>query len=109
MYTKDVFEGLKLKLTNKDPNVNILIRCLRKNNIFNIGQLLSNSLEPSILTIRPQLSYLKQKINKLNTLGVCFSGSGPSVFGVTLSEKEARTAARILRRQYAQVFVVSTL
>lgn len=109
MYTKDVFNGLKLKLTKKESNVNILIRCLIKNNIFNIGQLLSNSLEPSILTIRPQLVYLKQKINRLNTLGVCFSGSGPSVYGLVASEKEARLAAKVLRRQYSRVFVVSTL
>ena len=108
MYTKEVFQSLKLQLTKSTDDVNILIHSLRKNNISNVGQLLANDLETGILRLSPQLFHLKQKLMALNTLGVAFSGSGPSLFGLATSENQATAFRNILKRQYAQVFVVRT-
>lgn len=119
VHTKDVFgaflaskkstTGARTKmLTKPKVNVNILIHVLRKNDVPRIGTLLSNDLETAIVKLHPQLSKLKEKIEKLDIGGVCFSGSGPSVFCVVRSQKQARAVAQSLRRMYARVFVVRT-
>ena len=109
MYTRKVFGGLNLKLTKQIDNVNILTHSLRRNDLDQVGKLLQNDLENSILQIRPQLLKLKKKIRSLAVAGVSFSGSGPSVFGITRSKNQAQKIRSILSQKYKQVFVVSTL
>ncbi len=112
MYTKAVFTKLgagKLKLTNKRDNVNILLPFLRKGNNQDLGSVLSNDLEPAILSLRPDFIRLKRKLLDAGAVGVCFSGSGPSVFALAESQKHAHAIRAKFDRRYAQVFVVSTL
>ncbi len=117
VYTAEVFETLavesrqapNLKLTKIGSDVNILIRTLKKNDVPKVGRLLSNDLERAMLRLCPNLSYLKDKMRHLNTKGVGFSGSGPAIFGLTESQKEAEVLRSALKKTYSQVFVVSTL
>ncbi len=109
MYTKAVFGRLKLKLTNKKDNVNILLPFLRENCLGQITGALSNDLQPAILSLRPDFARLKEKLSDAGALGVCFSGSGPSVFALAESQKHAHAIRAKFDRRYAQVFVVSTL
>jgi 4-diphosphocytidyl-2-C-methyl-D-erythritol kinase len=109
MYSREVFTCLKLKLTKQNDNVNIVIRYLKNNNIISAGRLLENDLESSILQIRPRLAYLRKRLEKLQLRGVAFSGSGPAVYGITESRRQARQLKTVLKRTYSQVFVVRTL
>lgn len=117
IYTAEVFEALSLKvgglpnlkLTKIRSDVNILIRSLRKNDIFKVGQLLSNDLEPAIFDVCPSLDKLRAKMKNFNMLGAGFSGSGPSLYGLVETKKEADTLRSDLKRHYSQVFVVRTL
>ena len=109
MYTKEVFGRLNLKLTKEIDNVNILTRSLKKSDFNKVGSLLFNDLESSILQIRPQLHVLKEKLASFPVAGVSFSGSGPSVFGITKSQQQAQQIHAILRHRYKQIFVVHTL
>lgn len=109
MLTSKVYGRLNLKLTKNSDNVNILLRSFKINNIKRAKQLLANDLETSILRIRPSLIEVKRRLEKLLAEGVCFSGSGPSVFGVTDSRLQAEALKKILIRRYSQVFVVRTL
>ena len=109
IYTQEVFEGLKLELTKSKVNVNIFIHYLKNSNIYNLRALLFNDLERRIVDLYPQLLSLKQKLQNLNELGVSFSGSGPSLFGLTESREEAEKLKRKLEKRSQQVFVVSTL
>jgi 4-diphosphocytidyl-2-C-methyl-D-erythritol kinase len=108
MYTKEVFGRLNLKLTKQIDNVNILTRSLRKGDFSKVGTLLFNDLESSILQIRPQLLGLKKKLASFPVRGVSFSGSGPSVFGITTSRQQAEQVHALLRHRYKQIFVVRT-
>ena len=103
MYTKEVFGRLNLKLTKQIDNVNILTRSLRNNDLTKDRALLSNDLEKSILRIRPQLSLLKEKLASFPIPGVSFSGSGPSVFGITKSQQQAQQIHSILRKRVCTV------
>lgn len=109
MYTKDVFVRLKLNLTNKKDNVNILLPFLKKGDLVRLAGALSNELEPAILSLRPDFVYLKNKLFDAGATGVCFSGSGPSVFACVPSQKHALSLRAKFDRRYTQVFVVSTL
>ena len=108
MYTKEVYSRLNLELTKSNGNVNILIHHLRKNDINKIKSLLVNDLESSILQICPRLFKVKEKLRVLNPWGTGFSGSGPSVFGITKSGQEAQALKRCLDKRFSQVFVVKT-
>ncbi len=109
MLTKDVFGRLNLDLTNKMDSVNILLPYLRKSVPSAIGPKLANGLEPAILSLRPDFARLKKKMSDAGACGVCFSGSGPSVFALARSKQHAGQMKARLDRRFAQVKIVSTL
>ena len=116
MLTSEVFRRLSkparrgtLQLTKKRDNVNILLPYLRKNSPSGIGAALANALEPAILSLRPDFVHLKKKLSDAGACGVCFSGSGPSVFALARSKAHAGQIKARFDRRYAQVYVVSTL
>jgi 4-diphosphocytidyl-2-C-methyl-D-erythritol kinase len=109
MLTPEVFARLKLNLTNKKDNVNILLPFLRKGDLGRLAGALSNDLEPAILSLRPDFIYLKKKLLDAGAIGACFSGSGPSVFALAESQKHALSLRAKFDRRYTQSFVVSTL
>ena len=108
MSTPKVYQRLNLKLTNKRDDVNILIHSLKEKDINKSSRFLLNDLEYSILTIAPGLDNVRKRLKSLGVKGVSFSGSGPSVFGLTNSEQEAKNLCDALKKRYEQVFVVST-
>ena len=96
-------------LTKTTDNANILVHKLRNSNIMSISSLLYNDLEKVVLQICPRIKNLKDRLKSLNAKGVTVSGSGPSVYGLTDSEREAKQIQAQLSNRYAQVFVVRTL
>lgn len=109
MYTPEVYGGFKIELTKPNRDVNILVRLLRKDRISDAGRCVFNDLEHSITSINPKLLTLKHQLEKLNSKGVAFSGSGPSVFALAESQKEAKRLHDLLDKRYNRVFVVKTL
>jgi len=109
MHTREVFARLKLNLTNKKDNVNILLPFLKKGDLEGLARALSNDLEPAILSLRPDFINLKNRLLDAGATGVCFSGSGPSVFACVQSQKHALSLRAKFDRRYTQAFVVSTL
>jgi 4-diphosphocytidyl-2-C-methyl-D-erythritol kinase len=109
MLTKEVFARLKLNLTNKKDDVNILLPFLIKGDLAGLAGALNNDLGPAILSLRPEFIYLKNKLLDAGAIGVCFSGSGPSIFACVQSQKHALSLRAKFDRRYTQAFVVSTL
>lgn len=116
MLTPRVFGALahlrassKLKLTNKKAGVNILLPFLYQGDAKGVASRLTNDLEPAILSLRPGFIELKNKLQRLGALGVCFSGSGPSVYALASSEAHAKQMRSAFDRRYTQAFVVSTI
>jgi len=123
MLTKKVYNGLSKKrpkgqnlgkkgphtnvLTKQGDNVNILIRNLRKNDLSKVGRFLLNDLEFSAFRLCPNLLELKNNIN-LYTKGAALSGSGPTIFGLAESKKQAERLKAIFAKRYSRVFVVRT-
>ncbi len=109
MYSWEVYGGLKLQLTKASDDANILIRNLKKGNVLAVGRSLANDLEKEIIRLSPGLEKLKERLKSLSTSGVMISGSGPAVFGITTTKKEAELIRVILSKRFARVFVVRTL
>ena len=91
-------------------DVNILILALRKNDLFLIGDALFNSLEQVTARLYPQINAIKEKLMQLGVKSILMSGSGPAVFGIVSSKKEALTLCRQLKSNssFGEVFVSRT-
>ncbi|MBF0386623.1 MAG: 4-(cytidine 5'-diphospho)-2-C-methyl-D-erythritol kinase [Candidatus Omnitrophica bacterium] len=94
--------------TTKRGDVSMLVRSLKVNDVPGAQRCLFNDLEGPIGVLRPGLLALKARIQQQAGAGVCFSGSGPSIFALTAGQAEAEGIASAFRKKYKQVFVVHT-
>jgi len=97
-------------LTRPKYNVTMLLLALRKNDLFLIGDALFNSLEQVTARLYPQINAIKEKLMQLGVKSILMSGSGPAVFGIVSSRKEALTLCRQLKSNssFGEVFVSRT-
>ena len=114
--TKTIYRGLDkiadfsvTGLTKAASNVKILIRALKESKVPMQGERLFNRLEGATFGLYPQVERLKNKMRDLGVKAVLMSGSGPAVFGIVSSRKEAEAICRKLYRLgYGSTFAVST-
>ncbi len=104
--TKNRAEGARL--TRPKADVKMMLCSLKEKDISAVADMLFNDLEKPILTLRPELLSLKQEMLDQNPLGVCFSGSGPSVFALTKTRQQAEKIRGYFSRRYKQAFVART-
>jgi 4-diphosphocytidyl-2-C-methyl-D-erythritol kinase len=86
-------------LTRPAYSVNIMTSALRKNDFSLLSKAVFNSLEPVTAKLYPEVARIKAKLLKSGAQSILMSGSGPAVFGIVSSRKEAVR----LRRQLGKV------
>ncbi len=98
-------------LTKPKYDAKILTSAIRKKDLCLIGEALFNSLEQVSAKLYPQITQIKESLRQMAIKSILMSGSGPAVFGVVSSRKEAVAAGRQLRRKNRlwQVFVTKTI
>ncbi len=98
------------KLTVPRYNVNIMNLALKKGNFPLIGDALFNSLEPVTAALYPQIDAIKERLIQLGVKSILMSGSGPAVFGIVSSRKEALSLYGQLKTDssFGEVFVSRT-
>jgi 4-diphosphocytidyl-2-C-methyl-D-erythritol kinase len=107
IYAKfDEYSGL----TRKNCNDRIINLALRKNQLSRQDDLLYNSLEEVTTRFYPEVKRIKIKLASLGLKTILMSGSGPAVFGIASSRKEAATIERQLNKEGRswRVFVTRT-
>lgn len=67
-----------------------LVQALVNQNLSQIGQLLYNDLEKTVLPAHPEVEKLKQAFAAAGVLGTMMSGSGPTVFALVETATEAQ-------------------
>lgn len=72
-----------------------------------IYQRVSNTFEQFIDV--PQRVDIKAVMRKHNAKAACMSGSGPSVFGIFLTEEDAKAAYEELKKNYKDTFLCSSV
>lgn len=100
----------KGRLTKSHSDVRLLLLALKKKDFSLIGARLFNSLEQVSLALYPEIGYIKEKLRDLGLKSILMSGSGPAVFGMVSSRKEAVSLVRQLKRIGRwQVFAARTI
>ncbi len=98
-------------LTRPEYDVNILILDLKRNDLSLGSRLLFNSLEKLTIKLCPEVERIKDKLAKSGLKLILMSGSGPAVFGIVSSRKEAVTLSRKLKKEEEswRIFVTRTI
>lgn len=90
--TKYVYEHLNLTKA-KHPKIDAVLEAIKTEHILNLCQNLENILEPVAKTICPEISSIEKELLNHGAIGVCMSGSGPTVFGLFTDGNKAANAA----------------
>lgn len=98
-------------LTTREYDVTLLISALEKKDFIALGASLFNSLEAVTIKLHPELKRIKERLAKAGLKSILMSGSGPAVFGIVSSRKEAVSLYNRLRGvdDFWQVFMVKTV
>ncbi len=98
-------------LTASQSEVRILRSALLKKDFSKIGRKLFNSLEQIAVLMHPVIKEIRLVLSNLGLKAVLMSGSGPAVFGLVSSRKEAYAVARQLEANLRNwdVFVAKTV
>lgn len=86
------------KLTRRESFDKMWALALKKRDFLLINRLLFNSLEPVTSVLYPSVNRVRRKLNSLGLGGVLMSGSGPAVFALLPSRKEAFSLSRKLAK-----------
>jgi len=86
-------------LTKPGYNVRILNLALRKNDLSLIGKALFNDLERITTKLYPEVKRIKKRLADLGLGAILMSGSGPAVFAIVSSGKEAVSLSRQLKQE----------
>lgn len=99
VYSHVSFKRPPLSLTRAKHEVRITAAFLEKGNFKQAAQFLQNNLTGSAEKIRPSLKRARERLSNLQ-LGTCrMSGSGPTLFFIFLSHREALQAKRFIQKQ----------
>ena len=98
-------------LTTSEYDVKIIISALRKKAFSLIPLALCNSLEEVTVGKYPQVRRIKERLAYLGVKSILMSGSGPAVFGIVSSRKEAERVSSEVKKQEKswRVFVAKTV
>lgn len=98
------------RLTRPKYNVKILTSGLKQNRPFLNTGALFNSLEQVTARLYPCVNRIKDKLKDLGVKLILMSGSGPAVFGIVASRKEAAGLYRYLKgNKFGEVFAARTI
>jgi 4-diphosphocytidyl-2-C-methyl-D-erythritol kinase len=113
--TKDVYGALRLNLTKQGGDVTILLHALEIGNVSLMRKATYNRLEDPAFDRDPGLGALKSRLIQLGMEGALLAGSGPTMFSLAKTRKEAVAVkekilkALGMRAEGWHVFIVPTL
>ncbi len=100
----------KVRLTTPDSDVKMLTSALKRKNFSLISRGLFNSLEEASIQLCPEIARVKAELSSLGLKSILMSGSGPAVFGLLPSRKEALSLARQLKRNRLwRIYITRTI
>lgn len=98
------------RLTRTKDNVKIITLALRRSNTAALRRALFNRLDEVTYAFYPRIRRIKERLMHMGVKSILMSGSGPAIFGIVSSRKEALSLARQLKRRcsFGEVFVTRT-
>lgn len=107
--TKYVYEHLDTAGITRHPDIDGMVLSIESGSLQGILDRMGNVLETVTIPAHPVISTLKHRIRELGAVNSLMSGSGPTVFGVFLSERAAEFACDQLKSEKLakQVFLTA--
>ncbi|MCH5341283.1 MAG: 4-(cytidine 5'-diphospho)-2-C-methyl-D-erythritol kinase [Acetatifactor sp.] len=107
--TKYVYEHLDAAGIARHPDIDGMVLSIESGSLQGILDRMGNVLETVTIPAHPEIDSLKRRIRELGAVNSLMSGSGPTVFGVFLSEQAAEFACEQLRSEKLakQVFLTT--
>jgi 4-diphosphocytidyl-2-C-methyl-D-erythritol kinase len=108
--TRRMYQDPRLRLTKRPQSAKIILRALEGGNITSLNKYSYNSFEPVVQKRYKQISRVKKALKSLGVQATLMSGSGPCIFGICATRREAikiREELRIREKDW-QVIVAKT-
>ena len=87
-----VYENLDLSAVKKHPDIQGMARAIEAGSLQGVLDRLGNVLETVTVPACPIIGSIKRRMRELGAINSLMSGSGPTVFGIFLSERQAQFA-----------------
>jgi len=99
-----------LRLTTAESGVKLISLALRNNDLFLLNRAIYNGLEPVTSSLFPQVRRVIEELHAHGAQLIMMSGSGPAVFGIVSSKKEAVVLSRRVKDEnpFWKVFLART-
>lgn len=107
--TKFVYENLDIAGIARHPDIDGMVLSIESGSLQGILDRMGNVLESVTVSAYPVIDTLKRRIRELGAVSSLMSGSGPTVFGIFLSERAAEFACDQLKNEKLakQVFLTT--
>ena len=96
--TKFVYENLKLEKDTVHPDIDMLIKGLKKGDLHQVAAHMGNVLESVTIPRYPVIEQIKEEMMAGGALSAMMSGSGPTVFGLFEDKEKAEQTCQGLRQ-----------
>lgn len=97
--TKYVYEHLDAEGISKHPDIDGMVQAIEQGSLQGIIERMDNVLESVTVKAYPIIETIKGRMKELGAVGSLMSGSGPTVFGIFLSEDRVAEAYEQLRAE----------
>ena len=94
--TKFVYGNLRANELREHPDIDLMIRYLQEKDLKKMCGIMGNVLETVTIPAHPVIRDIKRIMTDYGAIGAMMSGSGPTVFGIFESEREARLAEAVI-------------
>lgn len=107
--TKFVYQNLDVEGIVRHPDIDGMVRAIESGSLQGVLDRMGNVLERVTIPAYPVIDSLKRRMRELNAINSLMSGSGPTVFGIFLTEQAAEFACDHLRNEglAKQVFLTT--
>lgn len=102
--TKEIYEAIDTHTDLKHPDTKGMIQALALQDYEKICQNLGNIMQEVTAERHPKMIEVRDLLLRHGAGGALMSGSGPTVYGLFQDENRARTAEKMLRHQFSDVF-----
>ena len=96
--TKMVYEKLDSAQIEHHPDIDRILEGLQWHNLNKISEYMGNVLEKVTIAQYPIIEEIKNHMKEHGAVNAMMSGSGPSVFGIFDTERQAQTACKALEK-----------
>jgi len=105
------WDKARLRLTRQGNDVKILTLGLKKKDFTLVNKTLFNSLETITARLYPVITGIKKELARLGCRSVLMSGSGPAVYAIFSSRKEAVSRYKQFKAKHRgwRIFLCSTM